>query len=337
MPQWAGSCWYYLRYLDPKNDASALVDARPRSSGWPVDLYVGGAEHAVLHLLYARFWHKVLFDLGLRHDQGAVQEAAPPGHGAGATPTRTRWAATTSYAEVEFRGDEAFLQGDRREAEGRRSRRWPSRCSTASTPTTSSREYGADVLRLYEMFMGDFELPKPWDPRGDRGRCARFLRAGLAPGRGVGREQGARRRSPPARCATRPSRRSTERTRGVQVQHRHRGADGVRERADRQGRDARGSGDAGAAAVARSRRTSATRPGSGWGNEPFAATQAWPTFDAALTVDAIRSRVAVQVNGKLRGNVRRRRAERDERGPGDGRRWRCPTCRSTSRARRRGR
>ena len=69
MPQWAGSCWYYLRFLDPHNDDGAW-STRRRSSYWmPVDLYVGGAEHAVLHLLYARFWHKVLFDCGLVHDR----------------------------------------------------------------------------------------------------------------------------------------------------------------------------------------------------------------------------------------------------------------------------
>ena len=82
MPQWAGSCWYYLRYLDPKNDQAAWSPEAEKQ--WqPVDLYVGGAEHAVLHLLYSRFWHKVLFDLGHVSTPGAVQEAAPPGHGAG--------------------------------------------------------------------------------------------------------------------------------------------------------------------------------------------------------------------------------------------------------------
>src|SRR5438046_3849151 len=64
MPQWAGSCWYYLRFLDPRNE-SALFDHKAYDQWMPVDLYVGGSEHAVLHLLYARFWHKVLFDLGL--------------------------------------------------------------------------------------------------------------------------------------------------------------------------------------------------------------------------------------------------------------------------------
>ena len=81
MPQWAGSCWYYLRFLDPKNDEARLGRRRAywRRPWMPVDLYVGGAEHAVLHLLYARFWHKVLFDLGPRLDARAVPEARQPG------------------------------------------------------------------------------------------------------------------------------------------------------------------------------------------------------------------------------------------------------------------
>ena len=71
MPQWAGSCWYYLRYLDPKNSGKAWSEKAERQ--WMnVDLYVGGAEHAVLHLLYARFWHKVLFDMGLRFNRGTL-------------------------------------------------------------------------------------------------------------------------------------------------------------------------------------------------------------------------------------------------------------------------
>ena len=82
MPQWAGSCWYYLRYLDPQND-KAFCDPKKRNYWMPVDLYVGGAEHAVLHLLYSRFWHKVLFDRGHVHTAGAVSEAGQPGHDPG--------------------------------------------------------------------------------------------------------------------------------------------------------------------------------------------------------------------------------------------------------------
>ena len=82
MPQWAGSCWYYLRYIDPHND-EAIADPELLAHWLPVDLYVGGAEHAVLHLLYARFWHKVLVRLRRRADQGTVPEAVPSGHDPG--------------------------------------------------------------------------------------------------------------------------------------------------------------------------------------------------------------------------------------------------------------
>ena len=95
----------------------APFDPKAEKEWMPVDLYVGGAEHAVLHLLYARFWHKVLFDMGIVHDEGAVPEAAPPGDGARRTRTRTRMGRYHELAEVEQRGDEPFLQGDRRDAD----------------------------------------------------------------------------------------------------------------------------------------------------------------------------------------------------------------------------
>ena len=82
MPQWAGSCWYYLRFVDPTN-GERLVDPELEKYWLPVDLYVGGSEHAVLHLLYARFWHKVLYDAGIVSDAGAVPEARAPGHDPG--------------------------------------------------------------------------------------------------------------------------------------------------------------------------------------------------------------------------------------------------------------
>ncbi len=93
MPQWAGSCWYFLRYIDPRNDRLAW-DAEKERYWMPVDLYVGGAEHAVLHLLYSRFWHKVLYDRGFVSTAGAIPEAGQPGddpgrdrvHGLSRTP-----------------------------------------------------------------------------------------------------------------------------------------------------------------------------------------------------------------------------------------------------------
>ncbi len=143
---------------------------------------------------------------GPRHHQGAVQEAAPPGHGAGLHLHRTPPGRYHEFSEVEFRGEQRAPARHRREAEASPSRRWPSRCSTASTPTTWSAEYGADVLRLYEMFMGDFELPKPWDPRAIEG-CNRFLKRIWRLVEEFDPTRAGRRRRFTCACATRPSRR----------------------------------------------------------------------------------------------------------------------------------
>jgi leucyl-tRNA synthetase len=138
MPQWAGSCWYYLRYIDPKN-AGAFV-ARDKEKYWmPVDLYVGGAEHAVLHLLYSRFWHKVLFDLG------HVSTPEP-------------------FMRLVNQG--MILGEDNRKM----SKSW----GNVINPDDVVREYGADTLRLYEMFMGPIEATKPWSAEGVHG-VYRFL------------------------------------------------------------------------------------------------------------------------------------------------------------------
>ncbi|MEZ5414990.1 MAG: leucine--tRNA ligase [Opitutaceae bacterium] len=138
MPQWAGSCWYYLRYVDPKNrDAIAAPDAL-NYWGTP-DIYVGGAEHAVLHLLYARFWHKVLFDLGV-------------------VPT-----------DEPFR--KLFHQGIILGEDGEKMSK--SRGNVAN-PDEIITNYGADTLRLYLMFLGPLDAMKPWNPRGIEG-VHRFL------------------------------------------------------------------------------------------------------------------------------------------------------------------
>jgi leucyl-tRNA synthetase len=172
MPQWAGSCWYYLRYLDASN-AQAAWSPDVEKQWQPVDLYVGGAEHAVLHLLYARFWHKVLFDLGyvstpepfkkLRH-QGTVlafsyQDSMDRYH---------------EPSEIDMRGDEAFLKATGEKLKVSVDKMAKTKLNGIN-PDDVVAQYGADVLRLYEMFMGEFELPKPWDPRAIEG-CARFLK-----------------------------------------------------------------------------------------------------------------------------------------------------------------
>jgi leucyl-tRNA synthetase len=172
MPQWAGSCWYYLRYLDPRNDQE-IFDPEAEKQWMAVDLYVGGGEHAVLHLLYARFWHKVLHDIGrvttkepfkkLRH-QGTVlahayQDSAGRYH---------------ELSEVEHRPEGPVLRST---GEPLRDtvEKMAKTALNGVDPQEVIREQGADVLRLYEMFMGDFELPKPWDPRAIEGQ-SRFLR-----------------------------------------------------------------------------------------------------------------------------------------------------------------
>ena len=138
MPQWAGSCWYYLRYIDPENsDALCSPDLERR---WmPVDLYVGGAEHAVLHLLYARFWHKVLYDLGHL---------------------------STKEPFVKLRHQGTILGEDGRKMSKSR--------GNVINPDDVVAQYGADSLRLFEMFMGPLEEMKPWSMRGVEG-VSRFL------------------------------------------------------------------------------------------------------------------------------------------------------------------
>jgi leucyl-tRNA synthetase len=171
MPQWAGSCWYYLRYLDPRNDHAPWSPQAERR--WvPVDLYVGGAEQAVLHLLYARFWHKVLFDLGyvssrepfrkLRH-QGIVLAAAY-------RDTQGRYHALDA---VEHRGGDAYLKATGEQLEVLVEKMAKSMLNGVN-PDEVVATHGADALRLYEMFMGDFEQAKPWNPRALAG-MTRFL------------------------------------------------------------------------------------------------------------------------------------------------------------------
>ncbi len=138
MPQWAGSCWYYLRYIDPKN-SKQLVDPKKEKKWMPVDLYMGGAEHAVLHLLYARFWHKFLNDSGVVSTDEPFQKLINQGTILGANNEKMS----------KSRGN-------------------------AVNPDDIVKQYGADALRLYEMFMGPLQAAKPWNTEGING-VSRFL------------------------------------------------------------------------------------------------------------------------------------------------------------------
>jgi leucyl-tRNA synthetase len=138
MPQWAGSCWYYLRYIDPTN-TKQLIDPELEKKWMPVEIYVGGAEHAVLHLLYSRFWHKILFDLG------HVSTPEP-------------------FKKLVHQG--LILGEDKSKMSKSR--------GNVVNPDDVVIEYGADTLRLFEMFMGPFEMTKPWSKNGVEG-VFRFL------------------------------------------------------------------------------------------------------------------------------------------------------------------
>jgi leucyl-tRNA synthetase len=130
MPQWAGSCWYYLRYLDPHND-SQIVSTDKERYWMPVDLYVGGAEHAVLHLLYARFWHKVLYDIGVVSTDEPFMRLVNQG----------------------------MILGESGEKMSKSK-------GNVINPDDIIRDYGADTMRVYEMFMGPLETAKPWSTNG---------------------------------------------------------------------------------------------------------------------------------------------------------------------------
>lgn len=172
MPQWAGSCWYYLRYIDPKNPDQAWDPAKEKY--WmPVDLYVGGAEHAVLHLLYSRFWHKVLFDLGLVSTKEPFRKLVNQGMILGVSYKDKRGALVPTD-QVDFTPN-----GPVRKSDGEALVEFPAKMSKSLrnvvNPDDVIREYGADSMRMYEMFMGPLEATKPWSTKGVEG-VFRFLK-----------------------------------------------------------------------------------------------------------------------------------------------------------------
>jgi leucyl-tRNA synthetase len=172
MPQWAGSCWYYLRFLDAGNSQEAW--AKKNEQQWMnVDLYVGGAEHAVLHLLYARFWHKVLYDCGLVSTKEPFKKLRHQGTVLARTYSDTA-GKYHEFSEIELKNEESFLKSNGEKLTTVIEKMAKSKLNGIN-PDDVIAQYGADTLRLYEMFMGDFELPKPWDPRAIEG-CNRFLR-----------------------------------------------------------------------------------------------------------------------------------------------------------------
>ena len=199
MPQWAGSCWYYLRYIDPHN-AGALVDPEKERYWMPVDLYVGGAEHAVLHLLYARFWHKVLFEAGVVSSpepfvklvhQGMIlgeleftvwkTQSGQPVSASGVRDGVDNETGAAVVAQkidssaVEKIGENFVLSSDSDIVVDARAHKMSKSRGNVVNPDEIVERYGADAFRLYEMFMGPLEQVKPWNTNGVDG-THRFLK-----------------------------------------------------------------------------------------------------------------------------------------------------------------
>ena len=202
MPQWAGSCWYYLRFIDPKNN-NRFVDEELERQWMPVDLYIGGAEHAVLHLLYSRFWHKVLYDRGYVStsepfkrlvNQGIIlgeveytayrdesekfvsaelvgeNEERKPVRLSDNAPMQTIKLQPDQVTKSDEAGNDVFvLKSDSQIRVTGRAYKMSKARGNVVNPDEVIADYGADALRLYEMFMGPFEKSKPWSMNGVSG------------------------------------------------------------------------------------------------------------------------------------------------------------------------
>ncbi len=197
MPQWAGSCWYFLRFLDPHN-TERFIDPAVERAWMPVDLYVGGAEHAVLHLLYSRFWHKVLFDrghvscaepFGKLVNQGMIlgemeftgYRAAAGGWVSAEKRSETDIPARLAAEHVEKQGEHFVLRDMPKVRVESRAYKMSKSRGNVVNPDQVVKDFGADSLRLYEMFMGPLEATKPWSTAGVGGvkgfldRCWRLV------------------------------------------------------------------------------------------------------------------------------------------------------------------
>ena len=172
MPQWGGSCWYYLRYLDAHNDKQ-FCSPESEKYWMPVDLYIGGAEHAVLHLLYARFWHKVLYDLGLVSTKEPFQRLVNQGMITSfAFQRKNKTLVPTD--EVEQKEDGKYYEKTTGEELEQIVAKMSKSLKNVVNPDDEIKAYGADSVRMYEMFMGPLTMSKPWSTQGIVG-IHRFL------------------------------------------------------------------------------------------------------------------------------------------------------------------
>lgn len=172
MPQWGGSCWYYLRYLDPKNE-KAFCSKEAEKYWMPVDLYIGGAEHAVLHLLYARFWHKVLYDCGVVTTKEPFQRLVNQGMITSFAFQRKN-KTLVPVDEVEVKEDGKAYEKATGEQLEQIIAKMSKSLKNVVNPDDEIKAYGADSVRMYEMFMGPLTMSKPWSTQGIVG-IHRFL------------------------------------------------------------------------------------------------------------------------------------------------------------------
>lgn len=261
MPQWAGSCWYYIRFCDPHND-TAMADPAKLKAWLPIDLYVGGAEHAVLHLMYARFWHKVLFDAG--HIPKEVGDEP--------------------FAKLKNQG--LILGSDGEKMSKSR--------GNVVNPDDSIAEFGADAFRIYEMFMGPFEDAKPWNTNGLVG-VRRFLE----------RVWAARERAVPGERTASSHRYVAAMTNGIpDFQFNTSVSDLMKWSNEWKGDEMITVGDYEAFLKVLSPFAPhiAEELWHALGHETFLSQEAWPTYDPTMLRQE-KMTIAVQVNGKHRGNV----------------------------------
>ena len=270
MPQWAGSCWYYLRYIDPENH-DAPWDAAKERYWLPVDLYVGGAEHAVLHLLYARFWHKVLYDLGL------VSTTEP-------------------FKRLVNQG---LILGENNE-------RMSKSRGNVTSPDEVIGDWGADSLRLYEMFMGPLTASKPWQTAGIAGVhrfLKRLMRLILTEDGGLSDKLS----DAPAstefnRILHKTIKKVTHDTNALMFNTSIAAMMELVNAAYREPHLPRHAAGMMVLLVAPYAPHLAEELWQRLGHQPSLAYHPWPTFDPALAEDEVCT-VSVQVNGKLRGTI----------------------------------